>query len=250
MRTQSFQRIAFVALVSITTLAVSLSAMGQGNGMPSNGSGTTVHGVPPSVTSFGFGGQRGFHGVPASVTSLNFGNPPLRNNQGIHQGPFFGPRRHRNRGFVSPFYSNVVAVPYAYPVYVDDTGVDDSMEQEDYRGGPTIFDRRGPGTSEYVRTGRRDRDRDRDRDETNYRATAPPEPAPQAEIANQPRTVLVFKDGHQREILNYAIVGSTLFDLSDGLTRKVALAELDLPATVKQNDERGVDFQLPASAKL
>jgi hypothetical protein len=62
--------------------------------------------------------------------------------------------------------------------------------------------------------------------------------------------VLVFKDGHQREILNYAIVGPTLFDLSDGLTRKIALAELDLAATVKQNDDRGVDFQLPASAKL
>jgi hypothetical protein len=28
----------------------------------------------------------------------------------------------------------------------------------------------------------------------------------------------------------------------------VALAELDLAATVKQNDERGVEFRLPASA--
>jgi hypothetical protein len=250
MRTQRFPRIALSALVAITTLAVSLSAVGQGNGMHSNGSGTTIHGVPPSVTSFGFGGQRGFHGVPASVTSLNFGNPPLRINHGMHPGPFLGPRRHRNRGFFSPFYSNVVAVPYAYPVYADDPGVDDSMEEEDYRGGPTIFDRRGPGTSEYVRTERRNGDRDRDRDEADYRTAAPLQPAPQAEIANQPRTVLVFKDGHQREILNYAIVGSTLFDLSDGLTRKVALAELDLPATVKQNDERGVDFQLPSSAKL
>jgi hypothetical protein len=49
--------------------------------------------------------------------------------------------------------------------------------------------------------------------------------------------------------MNYAIVGSTLFNLSDGTTRKVALAELDLPATMKQNDDRGVDFQLPAGAK-
>jgi hypothetical protein len=29
----------------------------------------------------------------------------------------------------------------------------------------------------------------------------------------------------------------------------VALAELDLPATVKQNDDRGVDFQIPAGTK-
>jgi hypothetical protein len=62
--------------------------------------------------------------------------------------------------------------------------------------------------------------------------------------------VLVFKDGRRLELLNYAIVGSTLYDLSDGLTRKVTLAELDLPATAKQNDDRGVDFQLPAGAKL
>src|SRR5713226_5930652 len=250
MRTRIFRKIAFFALALITVFSVSVSAAAQGNGMHSNGFGATIHGVPPSVTSFGFGGRPGFHGVPASVTSLNFGNSPLRINHGFHQGPFFGLHRHRNPGFVSPFYGNVVAVPYAYPVYVMDPGVDDSMEEEDYRGGPTVFDRRGPGTSEYVRTERRDRDRDRDRDEADYHTAAPSQPVPQAEVANQPRTVLVFKDGHQREILNYAIVGSTLFDLSDGLTRKVALAELDLAATVKQNDDRGVDFQLPASAKL
>jgi hypothetical protein len=243
MRTRSFQTIAFAAFVVLATLALSFTAGGQGNGMHSNGFGTTIHGVPPSVTSFGFGGRPGFHGVPASVTSLNFGNSPLRVRQGIHQGPFFSPRRHRNRGFANPFYGDVVAVPYAYPVYVNDPGVDDSMEEEDYRGGPTIFDRRGSGTREYTRTERRDQD------EENYRATAPSQPASQAEVANQPRTLLVFKDGRQLEILNYAIVGSTLYDLSNGLTRKVALAELDLTATVKQNDDRGVDFQLPAGAK-
>jgi hypothetical protein len=31
----------------------------------------TIHGVAPSVTSFGFGGSPGFHGVPPSVTSLS-----------------------------------------------------------------------------------------------------------------------------------------------------------------------------------
>jgi hypothetical protein len=51
------------------------------------------------------------------------------------------------------------------------------------------------------------------------------------------------------EIVNYAIVGGTLYDLSEGRTKKVELAELDLPATVKQNDDRGVNFQLPAGLK-
>ncbi len=250
MRTQSFQKLAFLTLTVIGVFGVSLSAAAQGNNFHSNGlNSTTLHGNPPSVTSFGFGGHPGFHGVPASVTSPNFGNVPFQFHREFHQRPIFSPHRHRDNGFGGPFYSNAIAVPYAYPVYVDDPGVDDSMEQDDYRGGPTVFDRRGPGTDEYFRTERRDRD-ELDREE-DYRVAAPAETANQAQApaANQPPTLLVFKDGHQREILNYAIVGSTLFDLSDGLTRKVALAELDLQATVKQNDDRGVEFQLPAGAK-
>jgi hypothetical protein len=49
--------------------------------------------------------------------------------------------------------------------------------------------------------------------------------------------------------MNYAIVGSTLYDLSDGRTKKVALAELDLQATAKENDEHGVEFRLPAGVR-
>ena len=244
MRTRSLQKLQFLALVLIVNFAVSVGGSAQANNLHSNGLNTTIHGNPPSVTSFGFGGHPGFHGVPASVTSPNFGNTPFQFHQPLRQRPIFSSHRRHDRGF--PFYSNVIAVPYAYPVYVDDPGVDnsvdDSMEEEDYRGGPTIFDRRGAGAQAYPRPGRSGQDED-------YRSAAPPEPAPEAEPANQPRTVLVFKDGSHREVLNYAIVGSTLFDLSDGLTRKVALAELDLPATVKQNDDRGVEFQLPASAK-
>jgi hypothetical protein len=61
--------------------------------------------------------------------------------------------------------------------------------------------------------------------------------------------VLVFKDGHQLEVENYAIVGPTLYDLTEGHPRKVQLADLDLSATLKQNDDRGIDFHLPAGAE-
>ncbi len=64
----------------------------------------------------------------------------------------------------------------------------------------------------------------------------------------QPSTVLVFRDGHQSDVVNYAIVGDTLFDFGAGRTRKILLADLDLTATQKANDDRGVDFQVPASA--
>ena len=235
------QEMAFSALAVIATFTPALPAAAQGNGMNSSGFNTAIHGVPPSVTSFGFGGHPGFHGVPASVTSLGFGNSPFQ----INQGPFFFPHHHRDLGLVSPFFGDIVAVPYAYPVYVVEPVGDDSME-EDYRGGPTIFDRRGPGTREYARPEARMEER-----RNEYpRGITSSEFRKQPDVADQPRTVLVFKDGHQTEISNYAIVGATLYDLSEGRARKIALAELDLPSTVKHNDDRGVDFQLPARTKL
>jgi len=64
--------------------------------------------------------------------------------------------------------------------------------------------------------------------------------------APSPATVLVFRDQHKQEITNYAISGGTLWVLSDHLaTKKIPLNELDLAATTKANDERGVEFQVP-----
>jgi hypothetical protein len=232
-------------------LASLLPAAVAQTGFGSNSFGPTIHGVPPSVTSFGFGGSPGFHGVAPSVTSLNFGRTPFRSPRPIP----FGFRHRRNPGFLNPFFGGVVAVPYGYSGYVMEPGVDDSMEEEDYRGGPTIFDRRGSGERDY-RTPERVRDRERrereqlDQETDNDLVASRREPAMQQDVIEQPRTVLVFKDGHALEVLNYAIVGTTLYDLSDGRTRKVALAELDLPATVKQNDSRGVDFRVPIAAAL
>lgn len=244
MRARDFGKFtSFAVAMFIACSLCAASASAQNNGFNSNGS--FFHGVPASVTSFGFGGDHRFHGVPASVTSPGFGNVgfnrfPMRSGFGFHH------RRHRG-GFINPFFGGAYYVPYAYPAYVMDPGIDDSMEQ-DYSGGPTIFDRSGP--REYPReSAGRVPERDY-RDDLKSRPE--PEPAPAATpqpVAEQPQTVLVFKDGHQVEVTNYAIVGLTLYDLSQGRTHKVALAELDLPATMKQNDERGVDFQLPAGTK-
>jgi hypothetical protein len=73
-------------------------------------------------------------------------------------------------------------------------------------------------------------------------------PNPDPEPAQSP-TILVFKDGHQIEVDNYAIVNQTLYDLTPGHPRKIALADLDLAATEKQDDDRGIVFQLPVSAQ-
>jgi hypothetical protein len=143
-------------------------------------------------------------------------------------------------------------VPVPYAVDLSGTGYDDASDDSDanYQGGPTVFDRRGPGADSYI---------------PPVRDASGPHGALNSarEVAEPPQapTLLVFKDGHDLEVGNYAIVGETLFDLTPGHTRRVALADLDLNATRKKNQDRdrdkdrdqnrekdrGVTFPFPAS---
>jgi len=209
-----------------------------------------VRGVPASVTSYGFGGNFNPNpGPPASVTSLG--------PNGFHGRTWNSPRpvccatfspspqhhpgfgNHQRGGAFYGGYSSLYAVPY--PVYVvpdeQPPAPADQFPEEEYRGGPTIFDRRGPGPS------RVDDIATREPEPAHEASQEPPTPA-----ADQPETLLIFKDGRQLEVRNYAIVGDTLVDLTDGHRRKVPLAELDVEATAKQNDDRGIDFTLPPKA--
>lgn len=84
-------------------------------------------------------------------------------------------------------------------------------------------------------------------------AYAPPRRSQSAPAQNEntnatplaPPTVLVFRDQHKLEVQNYAIVGNTLWNFSLQRTQKIPLADLDLQATVKTNDDRGVTFRVP-----
>jgi hypothetical protein len=77
----------------------------------------------------------------------------------------------------------------------------------------------------------------------------PPTAREQPSVAQdaKPRepTVLVFRDGHKQEVGNYAIMGQTVYVLDDR-TQKIPIANLDVPATVKANDDRGMEFKVPA----
>lgn len=213
-----------------------------------------IHGVPASVTSFG-PGRGPTPGVPASVTSLgpngfaggnqfvvvpNCCNPLFVTNRGQF-------RRHHHNHFLSyypvpvytPYYADVAAAP-----------VDDSMEEDD-RGGPTLFDRRGSGNSagpvsrSYVQP-----ESDAGTGSRSISPQSTSDSAAQAGSAtaglDQAPTVLVFKDGHKLEVTNYAIVSDVLYDLTPGHPRRIALSDLDLAATQKVNEDQGISFQLPA----
>ena len=237
-----------LALALVLFTAVSASAQA---GFRSGSGSVAPRGVPASVTSFGFGGHPGFNGVPASVTSLGFGGHA--GFRGVPRGatsfgfgaPFRFPKRIGNRPFVvtrrrrfigSPFFGGVFPVAYPYPFDLGDSGadyMDDPPSAEEQRD----YDSRRQLDDDY-------------RAELYSQRREPPPSADPEPVTAQPSTVLVFKDGHQLEVGNYAIVGTTLYDLSDGRSRKVQLADLDLGATLKENDQRGVEFQLPAGTNL
>jgi hypothetical protein len=199
-----------------------------------------TNGAPPSVTSQGFGGHTSSApGVPPSVTSLGpngFNNHSSPNRISTNPVPPRAPKPNHSNS-LRPWGGGVYAVPY--PVYVD-SGNAAPEPEDDYKGGPTIFDRRGPGTpvvagSRYISS-------------PGAAGSSRSDPPGDASAEDQPQTTLVFKDGQQLDVSNYAIVGSTLYDLTPGHRRKIALAELDLSATAKQNDNRGIDFQLPPNS--
>ena len=82
---------------------------------------------------------------------------------------------------------------------------------------------------------------------------AQPQPAPAQQSApvpstpqpEQPSTMLIYRDGHNAEVRNYAIVGQTLWIFSEERALKIPLAQLDIEATRKANEERGIEFLSP-----
>jgi len=66
-----------------------------------------------------------------------------------------------------------------------------------------------------------------------------------------PPAVLVFRDGHEEEVKSYTIIGKTLYTSADywttgSWTREIEISNLDVPATLKLNQERGSNFSLPS----
>ena len=202
--------------------------------------------APPITTQIG--GH--FLGPPPTVTSLagRYLPPPLPSVTSI---PNYGYSKwypynyytgyHRGRGYgYSGGYSYVV--PYYIPL--DGYGYD-------YMGGPDLYS--GPPISAndpllhivaeqppvYYSHGGPDA------------AQAPPvqaqstlEPLSLTDSKPNEPSVLVFRDGHRQEISNYAIMGQTVY-VFDKRTRKISFADLDVPATVKANDDRGLEFRIP-----
>ncbi len=232
-----------------------------------------IHGIPPSVTSIQYHTPPFLPNVAPSVTSLGpygYGNGqfppvfwPFPNNYGYGlgrgyaygfggHGAGFG-RGHGNGHRNSNGNSNgATIVPVYVPVYDNSYGYDPGPEGAPpymYSGPP---DEQTPHMVVDLPAPKRTIAQDEEQQvpppavasQSNRNSEAPSA----VEVTPIDATVLVFRDGHHQEVTNYAIVGQTLY-VFDKRTQKIAITDLDVAATIKLNDDRGVDFHVPPHTK-
>ena len=225
---------AFVILVAL------VSAYAQRGGMRASGGGRGVavgHASGGHAFSGMHAGMRSGIGArrSASFHARSFGR------RGFGGGHFGGRGFHHcfscRRGFLNPWFAGF---GYYDPYWWWDSS---SNYDEDQDRELALANQMNSVNLEEQRL-REQEDRDQGREQALYarRSQLPAE----ERASTGPATALVFRDQHVEEVRNYAIAGGTLWVLNDHQAgKKIPLAQLDLAATVKMNDDRGVDFQVP-----
>jgi hypothetical protein len=186
-------------------------------------------------------------------TTINFHNGTVEQGRRFNLQPGHRGGRDFRRGFRGgdvPFVYSY-PYPYPYPVYPDaqptDEQPDYSDQQQDEPPARTIYERRSNVQPAPNPTPSGDSYADR------YAGSSERAPEPQAQntspVPEPIPIVIVYKDGREKQIENYAIVGDTLYDVGNLVSHKIKLADLDLNLTIQKNEERGVEFNVPPSLK-
>ena len=253
----AMRRPATIAAFVVLILIALVSASAQRGGMRSSGGGRGGavgrpsgggHGVAIGRSIGGASGGHAFGGMRAGMHTGIGARPSFR-------GDGFGGRRFHSRDFHHCFgcrrdFGYPGYAGYGYAGYYDPYWWWDSSssygydyDQERELG---LASEMNSLNIEEQRLREQD-DRERERDEDSYARRSQPREEERAAVF--PATALVFRDQHVEEVRNYAISGGTLWVLNDHQAgKKIPLAQLDLAATAKMNDDRGVDFQVPEPA--
>jgi hypothetical protein len=168
---------------------------------------------------------------------------------GFGRGPFFGNRfGNRFHHHHYPYWGYGYGYPWGwgwgYPWDYGDLGWYDNSSYAQQYYPQDDYSNQYYGQNNQVQEQQAEIDRlndqvERLREERDrQRQAAAPEAKPQP-------TELVFRDKRTEEIQNYAISGQTLWVLTEQRARKIPLSEIDLAATRKVNEDRGVDFEIP-----
>jgi hypothetical protein len=178
--------------------------------------------------------SRGFAGVQRGGVHFvmgGFGHPV--------SSPFFF--HHHRRFFRSWPYAGYYGYPYySYPWdYGDNSYSADSYQNYPASDYSTAY---ADNSRQQAEIDRLENEVDRLREEREARESSASQALPKTEV---PPTQLVFRDRRTEQVQNYAIVGKTFWVLDAQRAKKIPLAELDIAATKKANDDRGIEFQLP-----
>jgi hypothetical protein len=214
-----------IAALTLILLALPLWAQRRGGG--SGGSHVASHG--------GFSGHSssGFH----SGGSHSGGGFAHAGGSRIHNSRSYFTYRGLNRG--RGYYPYLGYYPWGYygpydgPLAYDSQNSDGDQDAYAAYQPPAYPENDGLKSDVQALSGKIDRL------QADVEARNQPKPA------QEPETALVFRDQHVEEVRNYAISGGMLWVLNQQAAKKIPLAQLDIPATVKMNDDRGVDFQVP-----
>jgi hypothetical protein len=71
----------------------------------------------------------------------------------------------------------------------------------------------------------------------------PPQPAAVADpLPPTPPITLVLRNGKQLEVQNYAVMDQTFWDFSNQPGRRIPIASIDVDASIKLTEAKGVEF--------
>ena len=230
------------AIAAMVAALLAVSAQAQRRGGMSGGavghSGGTSHGSMMVNRPSGFSGVQ--HGGIQHFSTR------------FHE-PFISPNRFHHRRFASGFFpSFYYGYPayYGYPYY----GYPGSYADYSYMNGPdsyTGYDSsyvQSSALAQQAEIDRLENEVDRLREEREARSSSGVPRREQSSAQVSEPTTLVFRDQHKEEVQNYAIVDHTLWVFTALRARKIPMSDLDVEATAKVNDERGVEFRVPEPA--
>jgi hypothetical protein len=200
--------------------------------------------VGPSHFSAGRSGFRGSIHSSSGVIITNGFHTGFHN--GFHHHGFssncFGFRC--AGGFINPWWG------YSPWLWYDWQDMDNRFDA-DYYNNLALANQMDQQSLEQQRLMRQEQE---DRDQDSYAPRSPTRGEPSRSSGEEkqgspllPATILVFRDARQQEVGNYAIVGQTLWNFAAGRTQKIPLSSLDIAATEKANDDRGLTFRVPNS---
>jgi hypothetical protein len=235
------------AITALVAGLLAVPAVAQHHGGMSSGfaghSGVSSHGSMTMGHASSFSGFQHTGTVHSTETLHSDG---FRHSDGFHHSNGF---RHR-RFFYGyyPWYSYGYSGYYGYS---GDYGYPWNYGDYSYLNAPNPYPTYDMAYAQNNAIEQQEIDRlenevDRLREERDARASAAaPESRKETTAQASEPTVLVFRNGHKEEVKNYAIVGETLWVFSELRARKIPLADLDIDATTKANEDRGVEFSAP-----